>query len=528
MEDISSIAKNLGIFEKVPSLKDLSKKLLKGDMDKTLARSYWDGVPTAPLQQPLVEYAGLDVWVSLYVAKILEGIRARLPDSVRTNDEVSLFDTSGKMRIAYGKVVSLVGSQHECRVHLTRIFVGSYRLTASQRTQRDVEHGIKTLAEMDAAFNSGGEKKAGFEISWKLQQLKHRVSLADMPSLVVPRLDSHLNVVPEDTELEQRGQRVAGWKGETVKLDMFHFMARTSDLISKGHGIRRLFMSRWRDSIFAVNQRERADWEKRETEKLQKAGFLSKAIKSRLGENYKKMLSKTTRLIPPPDELHSAMHATYSLFGYQIDRKTGDPLFSQKAWDSVDEGDKHVAKGCCSDHPEVDLYYTSAADDKTLFNARGSSALESWHKYLRLLLAGRTTISPVSAMHLVLGKGQRWNMQMAITRLGERDYGTFDMAMLIALKQVDMLLSIADSKYALVTDPTEFVDTGEKFGILDLSQDFTATRLTTANDDDAEPWMECDEHGDSSDEEEESSSGVVLSPGFRTTRAEKMFNEHAG
>jgi hypothetical protein len=84
------------------------------------------------------------------------------------------------------------------------------------------------------------------------------------------------------------------------------------------------------------------------------------------------------------------------------------------------------------------------------------------------------------------------------------------------------------SKYALVTDPTEFVDTGEKFGILSLSEDFTATRLTTANDDDAEPWMEFDEYGDSSDEEEESSSGVVLSPGFRTTRAEKMFNDHAG
>jgi hypothetical protein len=86
-------------------------------------------------------------------------------------------------------------------------------------------------------------------------------------------------------------------------------------------------MLRWRDAIFAVNQGQRADWEKEETEKLQKAGFLPKVIKVRLAANYKKMLHKTTRLIPPPDKLHTAMHATYSLFGYQIDCKTGDPLF---------------------------------------------------------------------------------------------------------------------------------------------------------------------------------------------------------
>jgi hypothetical protein len=59
MEDIASIAKKLGICDKAPSLKTLAALLLRVDMDKSLARSYWDGMPTSALPQPLVDYAGL-------------------------------------------------------------------------------------------------------------------------------------------------------------------------------------------------------------------------------------------------------------------------------------------------------------------------------------------------------------------------------------------------------------------------------------------------------------------------------------
>ena len=157
------------------------------------------------------------------------------------------------------------------------------------------------------------------------------------------------------------------------------------------------------------------------------------------------MLRTTPRLIEAPNLLHDAMHATFSLFGYQLDRKTQAPLFSHKAWDSIDEADKHFEKGCCSDLPNFPMYYTGT-DGKILYCLRGTSALEGWHKYLRALLTGRTSLSPVAAYHLIMAKTQRWNMQMAIDRLGERDYGTFDMRLLITLSKLDRELSITGGK----------------------------------------------------------------------------------
>jgi ribonuclease D len=43
MEDVSALARGLGIGDRAPSLQMLAKLLLKVDMDKKLARSYWDG-----------------------------------------------------------------------------------------------------------------------------------------------------------------------------------------------------------------------------------------------------------------------------------------------------------------------------------------------------------------------------------------------------------------------------------------------------------------------------------------------------
>jgi hypothetical protein len=540
MEDIGTIAKSLGLFEKAPSLKNLGAHVLKVDMDKRPARSYWDGSKDSPLQQPLVEYAALDAWVARAVAQVLQDIKARLPHTFNSDDEVSLWDASGKRQIAYGKIISVSAPSqaggHDTRILLSRIFVGSFKLTSSQRSEELATLGIETLSQMDAHFNNGRAQTAGFDIAWHSRNLKHRFSLDDLPTVMIPPLDPNLGSVREGEEAEfPRGQHVSTWEGERVKLDMVHFMMRTSELIPKSHGMRILFLSRWRDAIFAVNQIERKAWEANEIEKLKKANFLPVALKVKLSESYRKMIRKIPRLIPPPPELHTAMHAVFSLHGYQLDQKTGETLFSQRAWDAVSEGDKHVKKGCCSDHPAVPLYYMSP-DERMFFCARGTSALEGWHRYLRSLIWGRTTISPLSAMYLVMGRIQRWNMQMGISRLGEKDYGTFDMQMLISLKKVDTILSIANSKYKEVIDLEQFADTGETFGILPHCQDIakSSSRLTEANDDDAEaPFVDgaSDFEEDSSGDEEGQSDkeeGEVLGAGFRITRAEQLYNQHSG
>lgn len=199
------------------------------------------------------------------------------------------------------------------------------------------------------------------------------------------------------------------------------------------------------------------------------------------------------------------------------------------------EGYKHVDKGCCSDISDMP-YYGTGPDGKGFFCYRGTSALEGWHRYLRALMYGRTTMAPLTGMHLVIARAQRWNQKMAQERFGDKDFGTYDMDRLIELHAVDIKLNVQNSKYAEVTNPNNFQDTGEKFGILptaNLPAAAVEVVFSHENDDDAEsnPIFGGESEGDDGEEDEpedEDDAPGHAGPKFHITRSELLLNKHAG
>ena len=249
---------------------------------------------------------------------------------------------------------------------------------------------------------------------------------------------------------------------------------RLGDLIpmTRTHALRGIVFRHLRDAVYAIPLEEKSEQETAMRSKLQKeGGHNADEIEVLVLKSYDKMIRRTRRVIPPPKELLASTQKVYELFENQVDVKTGEPLFSQKVWDAVKQGEKHIIDGCLPDSPLVDLYFLSLGDNGggDLHCARGTSALEGWHKWLRRSFQG-TTCSPANTLRMLLGKVHWWNSKIAISRRGVVDHGTHNTGTLLRLLHLDRSLGI-ESKYNM-PDPDEFEGTGEHFGLSQVSRQF--------------------------------------------------------
>jgi 3'-5' exonuclease len=521
-EDIAKVCKNLGMSEKPLSLNGTVELVLNGSLEKGgLGRSYWDGVsnvaPNQPsLQKPLIDYAATDAAVGLEVALKLTDMTSKLPEGLNPGDHVVLFDSSSTKRIAFGKVSQSDGStpQGYLLVTVDRVFVKSFKLDSQQKSESHPT--ITTLGAMQDLVRTHS-----FVIVWKNRHLRQRILPGGGGPVSQAGSGEALNAQPLEND----------WRREKVKLDVLHWFCRIGDLLKKSHPLRGLFLRRLRDAVFSVLQVDREAWETARAAKLRREGFNDKAIKSDLWRSYSKMLSRTRRMIPPPEELKAACHQVYDMFGHRVCSQTNQPLFSPAVWEQIKVQDTHIDAGCLSDNPHVDLYYTSSEKNSRLWCARGTSSLEGWHNSLKKVLTS-ATVSPDTAAKLVVARVVRWNQKMGVSRRGDTEFGTMDIATLLQLKRLDQILAIDKSKYSGLVDPNEFLDTGETFGIIPNGFNINIpddTLLEENDDDEAPPSLEEDERefegDDDADVVQDHASPSHPTTTFRLSEAEKAFNE---
>jgi hypothetical protein len=221
---------------------------------------------------------------------------------------------------------------------------------------------------------------------------------------------------------------------------------------------------------------------------------------------YSQMLKHTRRCIPLPVPLKNAVSETIRVWGMRRGGPKNEPLLSQTAWEELDKLIKHIESGCWSDHPDHDLYFTSPHDptEKVVWCARGTSALEGWHKYLRQCLGG-SNVAPFLALLIIAGVIHRWNIRTGVSHRGMSDFGSYDTIRLLRLKMLDSELALL-SAFRTIPDTNDFLDTKERFGLVSGEAMKRAASVFGVEPDHLHStWNVLD----SEDEEEPSSSNVV-------------------
>mmetsp|Transcript_32691 Transcript_32691/g.83673 ORF Transcript_32691/g.83673 Transcript_32691/m.83673 type:complete len:1417 (-) Transcript_32691:210-4460(-) len=539
LEDVGIIAAKVGVVPARPSLLVLTKAFFNRDMNKdsTLSMSYWD---SQVLQDPQIQYAALDAAAVLAVAKCLDPIQVLAKDRLVAENEVTLMDTSDRKEVARGvlqvtprRLGDLASVLEHVSVKVTTVLCPSVKLTVANRGGVTGSHGPRTLGEMreQAILNRPANSTADeeFEIQWCAFQLKARLRKSDIHAAIQ---QSGLSHVPSLAQLEMEPVTDAGhtavWKRETVKVDAFHLMDRIGVTVSLHHSCRPDFERAFRDAMFAIDSTERAEWEVCEKQKLAKQGVTDdKQVKALLDKRYKLFLKSTQRAIPPPEELASSCQKVFEMYGYQLCKTKGDPLFKQSTWDAVENAKKHIEKGCVSDKPDGPALYYSSPDGKRLYVARGTNVNEGMHRHQAMVLRSSPTRSPVSAMGSMMSFATRWNINRGVDRCGDEDFASVDLETLLSLKEVDRQLELVEGKYRTMLDPNEYLGTGEKFCI--LNADINSSRIPQPEHGNHDDNHDDDDDDDDDDEDEgegrpEGSKDIP----YRMTEVERKFAERRG
>jgi len=487
VEDVAQISKRFGITtgNRGASLKTLVEMFEGKTLAKEHACSNWDGAFNATtgvyLRQELINYAALDACAGLIIAEKLEVIRSGIPETFSHGDQVVGYDTSLSTRVFFGKICLDNGEQAPAghilvEVTPKEVFSKCFKLLEPQKhflgvtgngDIKSIGHFIQTLAD-----------DTKFIIPWKPHQCLARINLQPPASQQVILQDGMQNGgerveagaggggAPQ-RPVGARGGVYDGWELETVKLDPVHWFFRIGDLISVTHALRGIFLRALRDAVFVVCQDDKDAWMKMTRESLKGEGLNEREIKIRVIKEYDQMLNKSRRSIPSPALLLSSTKKVFDLYGHQVDLKTGKPLFSQECWAAVKRGQDHIEHGCLSDCPSVELYYSSANDErKNLRCARGTNALEGWHKWLRRLFQG-PCFAPVTAMYILLGRASLWNDDIDQSHRGGLGHHTRDTQRVCRMKRIDLELGLGESsKYSQTRDPDDWCSTEEKFGII--------------------------------------------------------------
>lgn len=146
------------------------------------------------------------------------------------------------------------------------------------------------------------------------------------------------------------------------------------------------------------------------------------------------------RTIPPPSLLAARLHRVIK-YGQALKMADGRPLYKSGKGGMARVHKliiKEVLDGHVSDSPNIELYRLLKQNEKgwnVYAVARGSSALEGFHRHLCLALAG-FRVGAELADCILLEMLVRWNMHCAVRHLSHVDYGVADPELLDALWDV--------------------------------------------------------------------------------------------
>ncbi|CAM9783090.1 unnamed protein product, partial [Laminaria digitata] len=207
-----------------------------------------------------------------------------------------------------------------------------------------------------------------------------------------------------------------------VLLDFWHAMHRLLECARKTHGAYWPFCIALANAMSIVNPRALEDvrlavarlhpaWEPWEVQLF-------------LRQNYATIVLKhVTRFIPPPEILVLRYDAVMALFRYILDSATGDAFFTPRLEKAVANLRPHLVQGCLSDpSPQfLPLYCCKGRSAKlglpTFRSTRGTNRVETYHRFLGLILGGHRT-APHLASSITVVHNHRRNHRMAVKYRG--------------------------------------------------------------------------------------------------------------
>ena len=251
-----------------------------------------------------------------------------------------------------------------------------------------------------------------------------RVELAAMISEVGHELDSdwllHPPAVDVDFINRLNREKERPFVMSRIKLDPFHFMDRYASVISKHHVLFGLFMACLRDAIFYLDFDDVA---MRRAQMVQNG--MSAEQSARVPKSFFTRKSRCRRSIPPRLELAVRIQAAFELFDGLKDAE-GNYLITDKARNKHRACMEHVWSGCISDLPGCPMYFERGHSGgfPVFGTLRGTSQLESYHRWLRACIAG-SRLSPDFFANLLAHFNYRWNIRCGHRSRGDQDFGTY-------------------------------------------------------------------------------------------------------
>ena len=121
--------------------------------------------------------------------------------------------------------------------------------------------------------------------------------------------------------------------------------------------------------------------------------------------------------MPPPEILFSCVAAVIKTFGPLKDSTTGQPLFTEKAWDVTKNILEHIRRGYYSDPPGIPLYFEIGKDkhDLTLYRCCcGTNDLEGGVHQNLIRCFTSFNVSPRQAVNMILDYAVCHNMQVSL------------------------------------------------------------------------------------------------------------------
>ena len=175
------------------------------------------------------------------------------------------------------------------------------------------------------------------------------------------------------------------------------------------HGLRRPFSRALSSAIFFTDPGDRHAVE----EVLQKMGNMT--YEAKLLCKPKWVLARVRRYVPPPEILFDRVAAVVKTFGPLKDSTTGQPLFTEKAWDVMKNILEHIRRGYYSDPPGIPLYFEVGKDRHglTLYRCcRGTNDLEGGVHQNLIRRFTSFNVSPRRAVNMILDYAVCHNMQV--------------------------------------------------------------------------------------------------------------------
>jgi len=175
------------------------------------------------------------------------------------------------------------------------------------------------------------------------------------------------------------------------------------------HGLRHPFSRALSSAIFFTDPGDRRAVE----EVLQKMGNMT--YEAKLLCKPKWVLARVRRYVPPPEILFDRVAAVIKTFGPLKDSTTGQPLFTEKAWDVMKNILEHIRRGYYSDLPGIPLYFEVGKDRHglTLYRCcRGTNDLEGGVHQNLIRRFTSFNVSPRRAVNMILDYAVCHNMQV--------------------------------------------------------------------------------------------------------------------